>query len=67
MHVYLSNPYFQRREREKTIYMRLQIKLLLSKGSNGRSFTRVRVLKAMFVVHSILYDYFGEYRYEGFG
>jgi len=39
--------------------MSLQIKLLLSKGSNGRSFTRVRVFKA-FVVHFILYVYFSE-------
>jgi len=38
--------------------MRLQMKLLLSKGSNKRSFTKVRVLKVAFVICSILYDYF---------
>jgi len=45
--------------------MRLQMKLLLSKGSNKRSFTRIRVLKMAFVIRSILYDYFC--RCERFG
>lgn len=67
MHVYLCRPHSQWTETEKITYMLLQMKLLLSKGSNGRSFMRVRALKATFVVCSILYDYFGECRYERFG